>query len=150
MTPVEHVVRRLWIRPVEGGEVVEVASLDLVAGKGVTGDHSFGRLRHVTIVFEDDWNRAATALGREVDPAGRRANVLVTGGGGGRFIGSCVCVGDARIDVKGETAPCPVMEHAAPGMQRALKPESRAGIWGRVAAGGVLRPGDRLVEEGTA
>ena len=52
--------------------------LELVADQGIRGDHTFGRMRHVTIVFEDDWKAAAAELGQEVAPA-RRAMDLFAG-----------------------------------------------------------------------
>ena len=146
-----HRVLRLWLRSEPGGPMVAQESLEAVAGAGLVGDHTLGRLRHVTIVFEDDWNAAAATLGRDVDPAGRRANVLVSGGGGGRFIGTVIRIGDVRLDVKGEIAPCSVMDRAARGMKDALKADCRAGVWGRVAAGGAIHLGDELtVESGAA
>src|SRR5262249_42963872 len=137
----EHRVLRLWRRAVEGGPMVERDHLDLVAGQGVVGDHSFGRLRHVTLGFADDWNAAAAQLGRDVDPVGRRANVLLSGGGGQRFVGRTIRLGEITLEVKGITTPCPVMDRAAPGMRVALQPDGRAGVWGRVKEGGRLRPG---------
>jgi MOSC domain-containing protein YiiM len=142
-----HRALRLWTRSAPGRPPQERPSIDLVEGKGVHGDHTFGRMRHVTIIFDDDWRAAAATLAREVDPVGRRANVLVSGGDGARLVGSTIRLGGARIEVKGVTQPCPVMEKAAPGMEAALKPAGRGGVWGRVLAGGTVRPGDELVVE---
>ncbi len=139
-----HSITRLWVRPAEGAPMEPRDALDLVAGEGVRGDHAFSRMRHVTIVFADDWNRAAAAIGREVDPVGRRANVLVTGGHGARFVGKTIRLGGATIEVKGITRPCPQMDKAAPGMMDALKPDGRSGVWGRVVSGAVVRIGDGL------
>src|SRR5512138_1669465 len=122
-------------------------SLRAVAGSGVEGDHTFGRLRHVTLVFEDDWNEAAASLGITVDPVGRRANVLLSGGGGRGLVGRIVRLGQTTIEVKGITSPCPVMDRAARGMKEALAPNGRAGVWGRFRAGGAIRPGDELTVE---
>jgi MOSC domain-containing protein YiiM len=145
-----HEVLKLWTRPEEGMAPAEQEGLHLERGKGVIGDHTFGRLRHVTIVFEDDWNAAAAAVGRSVDPAGRRANVLVSGGRGTRHLDSTVRIGEVLVEIKGITVPCPIMDQAAQGMQEALKPEGRGGIWGRVVKGGEIRRGDTLspVERG--
>lgn len=127
--------------------MVPAPSLEAVAGRGLTGDHTFGRMRHVTLVFEDDWNAAAAAVGRDVDPAGRRANVLLSGGDGGRLVGSVISIGGVRVATKGITAPCPVMDEAAEGMQEALRPAGRAGVWGRVLSSGRIVPGDLLTVE---
>jgi MOSC domain-containing protein YiiM len=139
-----HRVLRLWVRPRPGAVPEERASLRLETEKGVAGDHTFGRMRHVTIVFEDDWRAAAAEVGRDVDPVGRRANVLVSGADGQRFVGRTIRLGGATVEVKGITAPCPVMDEAAPGMQEALRPHGRAGVWGRIVEGGDVVPGDSL------
>jgi MOSC domain-containing protein YiiM len=135
----EHRVKALWIRRSEGGPMEAQTELTIETGAGIVGDHTLGRLRHVTIIFEADWNAAAAELGRPVDPAGRRANVLVSGGNGARFVGRQVRLGPAVLEIKGITRPCPVMEKAAPGMQAALQPEGRSGIWGRVLEGGQVK-----------
>ena len=147
-----HVVRRLWIRPAPGPAGLPLAqpSLTLEAGQGVVGDHTHGRMRHITLIFEDDWAAACRELGQDVDPAARRANVLLSGGGGGRLIGRIVRLGSVRVEVKQETKPCHVMDAAAQGLKAALAPDVRAGVWGRVLAGGVLAPGAVLTIEGEA
>ncbi len=140
----EHAVEQLWTRPAAGGDVAAQDQLTFVAGEGIEGDHTYGRMRHVTLIFADDWNAATADLGREVDPAGRRANVLLSGGGGLALLGTTVTLGDVRLEIKGETRPCPTMDKAAEGLMDALKPDGRGGVWGRVLAGGVVRPGDVL------
>jgi MOSC domain-containing protein YiiM len=127
--------------------MVPAESIDAVAGEGLVGDHTRRRFRHVTVVFEDDWRAAAATLCREVDPAGRRANVLVSGGSGARLVGSRIRVGAVELDVKGVTSPCPVMDKAAPGMQAALRPGGLAGVWGRCVTGGTIHVGDELTVE---
>lgn len=141
MSPM-HRVLRLWVRPKTDAPLAVQESLEAVEGQGIRGDHAFGRMRHVTLLCEDDWNAAASELGLAVDPAGRRANVLLSGGGAAELIGKTVRIGGALVEVRGEVAPCPVMEKAAPGMQKALEPGVRAGVWGRIREGGVIRPGD--------
>lgn len=135
-------VLRLWVRPAEGAPLEERSELELVAGKGIVGEHAFGRMRHVTLVFAGDWRRAEAALGQAVDPSARRANVLVSGGGGAELVKQLLRIGGALIAVKGIVAPCPVMERGAAGLRAALKPEGRSGIWARVVAGGRVRLGD--------
>ena len=141
----EHRVLALWVRPKTSSPLEPRSVLELLEGEGVVGDHTLGRLRHVTIVFEDDWNTAVALVSSEpVDPLGRRANVLVSGGSGGRWIGKMVKLGEATVEIKAETVPCPVMELAATGLQDALRPDHRAGVWGRIKGSGEVRPGDTL------
>jgi MOSC domain-containing protein YiiM len=139
-----HTVLRLWTRPEPGAALLEKRSLSLVEGQGIEGDHTFARMRHVTIVFADDWAEALRELGPDVDPSGRRANVFVSGGDGKRFIGQTIALGGARIDVKGEVKPCPTMNEAAEGLEVALRPGGRAGVWGRVTRGAEVALGDAL------
>ena len=143
--PSRHSVLRMWVRPEQDAPVVELNELHLVAAQGVRGDHAMGRMRHVTIIFEDDWRAAERDLGVTVDPSARRANVLVSGGGGARFVGQTIRLGGAVVEVKGITAPCPIMEKGAKGLEAALKPDGRSGVWGRLLEGATLRRGDELV-----
>jgi len=140
----QHQIQRLWLRATPGGAMEEQTTLSLEAGQGVRGDHAFGKKRHVTIVFVDDWAQAEQELSLTIDPAGRRANVLVSGGNGGRYIGTTLSLGGAQIEVMGEIRPCPTMEEAAVGLLEALKPNCRAGIWGRVLNDAEISPGDAL------
>lgn len=139
-----HAVEKLWIRAAAGAAMEPQDSLTLVTDQGIEGDHTYGRMRHVTLVFADDWKAAGDELGKDVDPAGRRANVFVTGGNGLDYVGKTMRLGEARLVIKGETAPCDIMEKAAEGLRDALRPDGRAGVWGRVIEGGVVRPGDVL------
>ena len=149
-TPNEHRVLRLWVRRAEAATPDEQPALTLIAAEGrdgrggVEGDHKLGAKRHVTLIFEDDWNEATAELGHDVDPAGRRANVLLSGGDGGALIGTTVHIGETVIDIRSETAPCDIMNQAADGLEDALKPNCRAGVWGVIRTGGTLRVGDAL------
>ena len=129
-------VLRLWTRAASRAPVEDRDVLELAAGEGVVGDHTFGSKRHVTIVFEDDWQAATDALGKDVDPSARRANVLLSGGGGLAWIGRTIRLGDAVLEIRGETRPCHVMDEAAAGLQEALGPEGRSGVWGVIVEGG--------------
>jgi MOSC domain-containing protein YiiM len=146
----EHRVLRLWVRHEKLGPMIERESLELLEGEGVREDHTCGvEKRHVTLVFREDWREAEDELGRAVDPAGRRANVLLGGGGGEAFVGQTVDLGEVRLRVLGITRPCHVMERAAPGLQAALGPGARAGVWGQIDRGGTVRTGDVLARATT-
>lgn len=137
-------VKRLWIREERRGPTLPRESLELVAGEGVVGDHAHGTKRHVTILFEDDWAAAGADLGRPVDPSARRANVLVSGGGGRELVGRRVRLGGAELELRGIVEPCGRMDEAAHGLRAALKPDGRGGVWGVVLVGGSVSHGDAL------
>lgn len=139
-----HTVKRLWVREEKRGPVIPRKKIELVAGEGVVGDHKFRGRRHVTIVFEDDWAAACADLGRAVDPSARRANVLVTGGSGNQYLGKKLRLGEAEIEIRGTVDPCDRMDEAADGLQAALRPGDRAGIWGVVLQGAQVRVGAAL------
>jgi MOSC domain-containing protein YiiM len=143
-TQPEHRVLRLWIRPMAGRPMTEVQSLEVEAGRGIVGDHAHGRLRHVTVVFAEDWAEATRRLGRDVDAAARRANVLVSGAGGARYARCQLLLGDVLLQMKGPVTPCPVMDRAALGLMDALREGDLAGVWGRAVSGGAIRIGDAL------
>ncbi len=137
-------VLAVWLRARPGAAPQAQPHLEVQAGHGVIGDHTLGRKRHLTLIFADEWAQACAALGREVDPAGRRANVLLSGRGSLDLIGRRVRIGEVELHIEGETRPCATMELAAVGLMAALEPAGRAGVWGRALTGGRLRIGQAL------
>ena len=135
-------VLQLWVRERSGVPPVARASLDLDADQGVVGDHAYGGRRHVTFVFQEDWIAAEEALGTSVDPSARRANVLLTGGGGRSWVGTRMRLGSCLVEIHAETAPCGLMDETVPGLKDALAPDGRGGVWGRVLEGGRIAIGD--------
>jgi len=142
-TPPRRILR-LWTRAASRAPVEDRDELELTAGEGVVGDHTCGSKRHVTLLFEDDWRAATTALGRPVDASARRANVLLSGGGGLAWIGRRMRLGGTVLEIRGETKPCFVMDRAAEGLKDALVPGGRAGVWGVILEGGRVAPGDSV------
>ena len=138
-----HQVLQLWVRPASGEPPEVRDELALRAGEGIVGDHAMGGKRHVTLIFQEDWNVALLELGMVVPPVARRANVLLSGGRGTRWIGKQMRVGDCLLEILDETRPCGLMEKTQAGLRKALEPEGRGGVWGRILEGGLLKPGDR-------
>lgn len=134
-------VARIFLRPASRAPVREVASAQAVAGAGLAGDHAGGGNRQVTLIDESRWVDACGELGRELDSGGRRANIVVSGFSLGESIGRRLRVGGCLIDVIAETRPCKLMDDFAPGLQRALSPDRRGGVYGRVVRGGRIDVG---------
>jgi MOSC domain-containing protein YiiM len=139
-----HRVRHLYRRTAEGVPVEQVETIQILE-QGVVGDHGFGGKRHVTILFEEDWNLGSRQLGLVLDPAGRRSNVFVTGAGGEAWIGRSVRLGSAILEIRGLVLPCHVMDEVHPGLREALLPDGRGGIWAHVIEPGFARIGDSLI-----
>ena len=114
----------------------------LVAGRGIVGNANQGGKRQVTIISREAWEAAASALGAEIDPAIRRANLLVAGVPLAKTRGRVLRVGACRLRVYGETKPCWQMEEAQPGLQNALKPDWRGGVFAEVLDDGRIAVGD--------
>jgi len=134
-------VARIFLRPGSRAPVREVSSAEAAVGSGLYGDHAGGGNRQVTLIDEGRWADACRDLGRDLTPGGRRANIVVLGFPLGESIGRRIRVGDCLIDVIAELRPCKLMDDFAPGLQHALSPERRGGVYGRVAVGGRIEVG---------
>jgi MOSC domain-containing protein YiiM len=132
----------IYIRPAARLDVRCVESATAVAGKGLQGDHAGGGKRQVTLLDAARWREVCAEFGRAVDPAVRRANLLIEGLDLGSCIGRELAIGDVRIEVLGETRPCELMDDdGRVGLAAAMRPRQRGGVFGRLRRGGELRCG---------
>ncbi|HJQ12007.1 MAG TPA: MOSC domain-containing protein [Gemmatimonadaceae bacterium] len=121
-----------------------VAEATLIEGQGVAGSADRSRRRQVTLLESEAWKTCMEELGVAGDPSLRRANILLSGVELAHTRGRVLAIGDARLAVGGEVTPCERMEQAIPGLQAALRPNWRGGVFSQVLAGGVIRVGDRV------
>lgn len=134
----------IFLRPGARLPVRSVAHATAVAGRGLAGDHAGGGRRQVTLLAKEAWDRACAELGHSVDPAVRRANLLVEGVDLGACIGGSLRLADVVIDVLGETRPCELLDDGGGhGLCNSLRSERRGGVHGSIRVGGELRVGDR-------
>jgi len=143
-------IAAIWIKRFKGGPMDPVTTAQLVAGRGLVGNADQGRRRQITIIDEAAWQQALYDLGEPVDPRARRANVMLRGIELEKTRGRILQLGGVRIHIYGETTPCYQMDEARRGLQAALKPHWRAGVFGEVLDDGVINVGDEawLAEEG--
>src|SRR6188474_3493620 len=116
-------VEAIWIKRAHRGVMDGVQSASLVAGQGILGNVDRSRRRQVTLLEAESWAACMRELGATKDPAGRRANILVSGG---------------------ELTPCERMEDVIPGLQDALRLDWRGGVFAQVLTGGLIRVGDAV------
>lgn len=121
----------------------------VAAGGGVEGDYKGAKhpRRSVTVLAREDWEAALAELGCgpcEIAWTARRANLLVEGVRLPRAIGGVVRIGPVVIEVTYPTTPCKRMDEVRAGLKKALYPEWRGGITGRVVEGGEIALGDRV------
>lgn len=138
----------IWIKRARKGPMDRVESARLVAETGIVGNANQGGRRQVTIIEREAWARTLEALGEPVEPSARRANLMVSGVELREMRDRVLRIGSCRIRIGGETRPCSRMDEAAPGLQEALDPEWRGGVYGVVLDDGEIRVGDRVGWEG--
>jgi MOSC domain-containing protein YiiM len=148
MTPGEvGAVRAIWLKRFKRGPMDSSESATLRAVKGLVGNANQGGRRQVILLEEESWNQALTDLGDQLDPAVRRANLLVAGiqleGTRGRILR----IGASRLRIFTECTPCERMDEARPGLRVALRPHWRGGACAEVLEGGEIRVGDEVAWE---
>jgi MOSC domain-containing protein YiiM len=132
----------IWRKRAHRGSMDPVEGAALLAGLGLDGSANRGGRRQVTVLSAEAWERATAEVGIALNPAARRANLFVRGLDLRESRGRTLVVGMCRILVGGETTPCYRMDEAAQGLQEALRPEWRGGVFGQVVEGGSVRVGD--------
>ena len=139
----------IWRKRAHRGPMEPLPSVRLVEGVGLEGNADAGGRRQVTVIAREAWDRALEEVDREVDPAARRANLMVSGLELAETRGRRLAVGEARLLVHGETTPCHRMDEAADGLREALEPEWRGGVYAEVLREARVEVGDavRWVEE---
>lgn len=134
----------IWIKRARRGPMDPAQQATLVVGRGIEGSADHGGRRQVTIIDRAAWARAEADLGVDVDPSARRANLMTSGIELAESLGRVLVVGACRIRIGGETRPCERMEEAAEGLEDALGPEWRGGVFGAVLEGGEIAIGDSV------
>ena len=115
---------------------------EAVPGRGLAGNANQGGKRQVTLIDEGRWQESCAELAIDVDPSARRANVMLRGIDLEQSRGRTLRIGPVLIRIYNETRPCEQMDDAQPGLRAALGPRWRAGAYGEIVEGGVIRVGD--------
>jgi hypothetical protein len=133
---------RIWLKRAKGGPMDPVRSAWLEQGVGLVDNANRRGRRQVTIISRERWAELMASLGVDLDPATRRANLLVSGLDLQNSRGRVLKVGAARLRINGETRPCERMEQAHPGLQAAMRERWGGGVFAEVLDGGEVRAGD--------
>jgi len=133
----------IWIKRAHRGVMDAVDEAQAVAGRGLVGNADQGGRRQITVIDEAAWRDAGAEAGAEVDPAKRRANVMVRGIPLADSREKLLRLGNCLIRILGETRPCERMEEAQPGLRQALRSNWRGGVFGEIVEGGTFRIGER-------
>ena len=136
-------VDAIWVKRAHKGQMDPVDSA-LLDDQGIVGNADRGGRRQVTLISAEAWAAACEALGEDVDPVARRANVLVSGVDLEGTRGRTLRIGDAELEITTETVPCRLMDFVHDGLMDALKPEWRGGVSARVLSAGAISVGDAV------
>jgi MOSC domain-containing protein YiiM len=143
-TATPAVLRAIWIKRLRRGPMDAVTEATLVENRGMLGNANQNGRRQVTIIEEEVWQRLMTELEGDVDPAARRANLMIAGVSLRESRDRLLRIGSCIIDIRGETRPCERMDEALPGLREAMKPDWAGGVFGTIVKGGVIRVGDEV------
>lgn len=135
----------IHLRPSARTPAKAVASAEAATGRGLKGDHASGGNRQITLMNREAWADCCAELDApHLEPRGRRANLLVEGIPLASSIGRQIAIGPCLIDVIAELKPCRLMDDFQPGLQKALKPDCRGGVYGKIVRGGSLKIGNAV------
>jgi MOSC domain-containing protein YiiM len=109
---------------------------------GLLGNANRSRRRQVTIISSERWRELMAALGADLPPSTRRANLMVSGLDLQNSRGRILRIGTARLQINGETRPCEQMEAARAGLQALMRERWGGGVFAEVIDGGEIRVGD--------
>jgi MOSC domain-containing protein YiiM len=111
---------------------------------GLRGNANRGGKRQVTIISRERWAELMDALGADLPPSSRRANLMVSGLDLQNSRGRMLRVGDTRLQINGETRPCEQMEAAHAGLQELMRDRWGGGAFAEVVDSGEIRVGDEV------
>lgn len=130
------------IKPKRLQPMQELTLVQLSVELGLAGD-SCGKpsARQVTLLSQTAWRAACAELGVDLPWTTRRANLLVDDLPLLQTTGSRILLGNAVLEISGETDPCSRMEKAQQGLLKALNRDWRGGVCCQVVQGGLLELG---------
>jgi len=142
------VIEQIWLKRAKRGPMDPVASAQLRAQRGLVGNANQGGRRQITLLEAERWAEHLSAVGRQgdpaMDPARRRANVLVRGLSLVNTRGRVLRIGTVRVQIAGETKPCHQMDEVCPGLQAIMRPAWGGGAFAMILDDGEIAVGDAI------
>jgi MOSC domain-containing protein YiiM len=138
----------IWLKRAHRGKMDPVIEATAVTGKGLAGDVNTSRRRQITIIEREVWEALMRELGGAADPAGRRANLMISGIRLHDTRGKVLHVGGVRLLIGGETTPCERMDEVVPGLRAAMRAQWGGGVFAQVLDDGIITVGDTVLLNG--
>jgi MOSC domain-containing protein YiiM len=135
-------VEQIWVKRAKRGVMDAVTRASVKSNRGIVGNANQGGRRQVTILERERWEDHMAALEATLDPARRRANILVSGISLRDSRNKVLQIGAVRFRIAGETKPCNNMDEALPGLQAVMRPDWGGGAFAIVLDDGDISVGD--------
>ena len=139
----EGQVTGIFIKRAHGGPMDSQTTAKLDTDRGLDGNADRGGRRQVTLLSQERWAELMRAVGADLGPEARRANIILSGVDLENSRGRSLVIGACRLRIGGETRPCELMEETATGLQAAMREHWGGGAFAEVLEGGEIRVGDR-------
>ena len=134
----------IWIKRKKGGLMDPQGQAQLKANFGLVGNVKQSGKRQVTILEKEKWENVMAAMGADLDPSARRANMMISGIDLAETRGQVLQIGGCRIKIYGETTPCSHLDEALIGLKDAMRGNWRGGAFGEVLDDGEIAVGDEV------
>ena len=138
------VLHQIWIKRVRRGVMDAAERATLVAGLGISGNADQGGRRQVTLIDLERWSELMDLMGSDLEPAARRANLVIDSLDLFDSRGKVLRVGGARLQILGETRPCERMDETLPGLQATMRARWGGGVYAEVIEGAEIAVGDEV------
>jgi hypothetical protein len=132
----------IWTKRAHRGPMDARLTAYAAPGKGLEGCAGNSRIRQITLIEQEVWNELMRETGGNAPPSARRANLMVSGMPLLHSRNRLLRIGPVVLRIAGGTTPCEAMEGVLPGLQKAMSPDWRGGVFAQVLTGGALTVGD--------
>jgi MOSC domain-containing protein YiiM len=142
MNPEAGKLEAIWLKRGRGGPMDAVKRVTLVAQQGLVGNTDQGGRRQVTLIEQEVWQALMDQVGASLDPAARRANLMLSGIRLAHTRNRVLQVGNCRLRILGETKPCEQMDEAWAGLRAAMVDNWAGGAFAEILDDGEITVGD--------